>query len=589
MGYALQLLNPTQNLPLDDTTITGTDITINNGVITSNSDTASFSIVPYTSKLSDEIYLGFTVSVEYKPVVYPLGSNSVPNVLDLPTALGESILLNQYPNVILFVDNLPFNYAINDNGFNGGVGTSITFNNAVSVTSLTSSKTNLPVALSNATTIVINGVLYVIGGQDNAGSVVDTIYVPTVDSTGVINGWTLASISLPVALSNVMACIGTDSNGVNYLYIVGGYNGTTEVDTVYYIPISELTVSGSTFTSTAAYPFIITGGYLGYSGNYLFVQCGAGGGTNHSSTYSIYINAGGSLTGPWSDTNQPQAFSGPVIGTIFGSHNSTANVVNGSTINTITISTPTTFNIFNITGTTISGAYSNISSGYFSAITPQNTNPLNLESNGQLHTYGNIFLSVGYTDTTTSTYNIQWANILSTYSNTTYGYVNTLLPWETVSTDIPVGLINQTSGIMNGNLYIIGGSVNGTASDVVYGFDLLNNLNYTLQCDNIFATVPIGVCLIDDLTIAGAVGTPTQQIIQVPLLTHVGSQCSQSSINGTDGILTVEFLFEQGVYTSGNNTAYVDVTKLPKGSSIHNLTMVINGAITVPGVEYVPV
>lgn len=106
----------------------------------------------------------------------------------------------------------------------------------------TASQSQLPSVLSQhaQTTITIGGAtyLYILGGKTSDTTYSSAVYKATVNaSTGNIEGFTSSGQGvLPVALYGAQAVTATVGS-LNYLFVIGGNNGTSNVSTVYRAPI----------------------------------------------------------------------------------------------------------------------------------------------------------------------------------------------------------------------------------------------------------------------------------------------------------------------------------------------------------------
>ncbi|MDP2702563.1 MAG: hypothetical protein Q8P98_10890, partial [Candidatus Rokubacteria bacterium] len=125
-------------------------------------------------------------------------------------------------------------------GLNGSTAQSTVYKSSISGSDLgtfaTTDQNQLPVALKNLTANVVTisntNYLYVLGG--NTGSAdVDTVYKSTIDSSGNVGAFSTTSQGqLPQVLSSHSSVIVSDG-GTNYIYVLGGINGSTRQTTVY--------------------------------------------------------------------------------------------------------------------------------------------------------------------------------------------------------------------------------------------------------------------------------------------------------------------------------------------------------------------
>ncbi len=94
----------------------------------------------------------------------------------------------------------------------------------------------LSAAVNRHSTVTYNNKLYVIGGYNNIGTRSSSVYYATPAINGAIASWTLAAATLPVALSNHSAAV---SNGL--ITVMAGATGATLSNTVYYTNPDVLT------------------------------------------------------------------------------------------------------------------------------------------------------------------------------------------------------------------------------------------------------------------------------------------------------------------------------------------------------------
>ncbi|HEX7964023.1 MAG TPA: hypothetical protein VF466_05565 [Candidatus Saccharimonadales bacterium] len=154
----------------------------------------------------------------------------------------------------------------------------------------------LPAQVAHNCLVAVGGYLYSVGGEDNTGNAVTTVYYSQL-TNGVPGSWQTAANGLPGARA-AAGC--TVFNG--YIYITGGRSGTTTAQTtVYYSPDlsngGNITSSWNTATdfTTARYDHTSVA-----AGGYLYVM---GGGT--SSAYDLDVQfvaldpSTGNTTGSW--------------------------------------------------------------------------------------------------------------------------------------------------------------------------------------------------------------------------------------------------------------------------------------------------
>ena len=151
--------------------------------------------------------------------------------------------------------------------------------------------------------------IYVIGGIDGS-TAQSTVYKATLDASGNIGSFSTTSQNqLPQALYDHTSYATTISN-TNYIYVLGGNNGTSDQSTVY-----KSTIDGSgnigTFSTTSQgqLPQALskhTSATLTISGTtYIYVLGGKNGSTTQSAVYKAIIDGSGNI-GSFSTTSQGQ-------------------------------------------------------------------------------------------------------------------------------------------------------------------------------------------------------------------------------------------------------------------------------------------
>lgn len=161
-------------------------------------------------------------------------------------------------------------YAVIGNGDSGSSGTWQYTYNSASSSSFTGGFTT---ARDFFGTVVYNGYLYIVGGYNGTSFFKDVQYAP-INANGTIGTWA-ATTSLSGARGGSFAAA---SNG--YIYLTGGYDGTSYHNDVQYAPLNANGTIGtwgttSTFTNPRAYlgaaiangTLYITGGYNGSFAN----------------------------------------------------------------------------------------------------------------------------------------------------------------------------------------------------------------------------------------------------------------------------------------------------------------------------------
>jgi hypothetical protein len=160
------------------------------------------------------------------------------------------------------------------------------------------STTSLPVALNAMNVAVSNGYIYIMGGNNGTSNVTNTYYAPLLADGGI--GSFTGGTALPASISQSGVVV---ANG--NVYIVGGFNGTSAVNTVYYTSLNPSTGAyGGTWNSAStlpsgmsAYPAVAMNGSIYYFAG--------------STPYYATVNANGTL-GTWTSTGTtiPNGYNG---------------------------------------------------------------------------------------------------------------------------------------------------------------------------------------------------------------------------------------------------------------------------------------
>lgn len=167
---------------------------------------------------------------------------------------------------------------------------SFSTNNSLNDLGLWGSDVTLPYAMYNAATIVTSNRVYLIGGQTNDTTFLNSIYYAPINSDGSLGSWVSAG-TIPISMARMKAVVGN-----KFVYLIGGYSGNS-LNSVYYAPINSDGSLGS-WTSTTVLPIsglYWTQVYINKSRIYVI------GGYNNNSLNSVYyapINEDGSL-GSW--------------------------------------------------------------------------------------------------------------------------------------------------------------------------------------------------------------------------------------------------------------------------------------------------
>jgi len=143
---------------------------------------------------------------------------------------------------------------------------------------------------------VANGYIYEIGGSsDNGSTAVSTVYYAKLNSDGSIGTWNTNANPLPTSREWIKPVTG---NG--YVYVAGGSSGGSSAQsTVYYAKLNADGSIGAWTTSVNALPAVREKQTSIFNNGYIYVMGGDNGASNQNTVYYAKINTDGS-TGAWS-------------------------------------------------------------------------------------------------------------------------------------------------------------------------------------------------------------------------------------------------------------------------------------------------
>ncbi len=175
--------------------------------------------------------------------------------------------------------NADFNKGVLNNVIVSGDNVSLQFSASNVGTWVTT--TVLPQTLTGQCTVSWNDrYAYMVGGFNNL-NYVNTVYVATIQTTG-ITGWTALN-PLPVALRDPAVVIGT-----NTIYVMGGRDGSQVYNTIYYAAINSDGTIGAWQTSAVTLPANRWGHTATYMMGYIYVIGGSGSMTENSAVNTVY-------------------------------------------------------------------------------------------------------------------------------------------------------------------------------------------------------------------------------------------------------------------------------------------------------------
>lgn len=164
-------------------------------------------------------------------------------------------------------------------------------NNDGSIDSWTTNSHSLPTATTLETAVAYDGYVYVMGGYTSGE--VSTVYSAPINNDGSIGSWTTSGNSLPQSLSNATSVVHD-----GYVYVIGGTDGSFYLNTVYYAALANDGTVGTWQTNANPLPET-----LGLATSYVhngtvYVVGGFDGAASSDDIYYATLNGNGS-TGTW--------------------------------------------------------------------------------------------------------------------------------------------------------------------------------------------------------------------------------------------------------------------------------------------------
>ncbi|HUC89314.1 MAG TPA: hypothetical protein VMR45_00770, partial [Patescibacteria group bacterium] len=142
-------------------------------------------------------------------------------------------------------------------------------------------------------TVIANGFVYVTGGTDETGARRSTVYYGSLSSTGAIASWSTAANAMPGVRAEGSAVI---ANG--YIYTYGGRNGSVYLTSVYYSKLAADGTPGVWATAVNSLPLLRGGGSSIIANGYMYMIGGYNGTTATNTVYYssvARVQIGGSL------------------------------------------------------------------------------------------------------------------------------------------------------------------------------------------------------------------------------------------------------------------------------------------------------
>ena len=388
---------------------------------------------------------------------------------------------------------------------NGGVTLSNgTTGTAGTLASSWSNTTPLSQALADATSVVYNGYIYEIGGQNSGGTQQKTVYYAPIKANGSLGAWTSNTNQLPEITESATSVVYD-----GYIYVIGGNSSTGGGDTsnVYYAPINADGSVGA-WAASSSLPLADTNAAaVVYNGVIFEIGGNTTGGGPWTTVYSAPIGANGVL-GNWSaNTSLPQ-----------GINQTSAVVYNGyiyEEIGGLSAGGPNHVYSSQIGFAGILGAWNSINT---SATTPF--------ANTAVVYNGNI-LQLGGVSSGSATTEVDYTSINGA------GTVNS---WAT-TTPLSQALEYATSVAYNGYVYELGGATNsGVAQSTVYYASIFNNNQSSLAVNGAGTTVGDTLNSTNAFQIQNAAGADLFQVDTAGNNIYLGGSTSSTINIGSVGV-----------------------------------------------------
>jgi len=310
-----------------------------------------------------------------------------------------------------------------------------------SVGSWTTEANTLPTSLGGVTSVVYNGHVHVIGG-DGAGLFFNSVYSAPLNANGSVGAWTTEANVLPAPVSGATSVA---YNG--HIYVMGGYNGTSTLSTVYSAPLNANGSVGTWTTEANTLPTALYGATSVINNGHIYILGGLVTAPFPVNTvYSAPLNANGSV-GTWTTE----------ANTLPTALYEATSVVNSNHIYVLGGAVSSSANLSTVYSAPLSA---NGSVGTWT--TEANTLPTSLGGATSVINNSHIYVMGGFNDT---------SDVNAVYSATlnANGSVGT---WTTEANNLPTSLGGATSVINNSHIYVMGGLSGASYVNTVYSAPL---------------------------------------------------------------------------------------------------------------------
>ncbi len=338
----------------------------------------------------------------------------------------------------------------------------------------------LPDARDRATSVTANGYIYVIGGT-NGSTGTNTVYYAQLNLDGSTGSWTTSANALPEGRSGHTSVV---ANG--YAYVIGGTASGTGTNTVYYAQLNLDGTTGAWQTSVNTLPASRTHHTSVVANGYVYALGGSDGSASTNTVYYAELNLDGT-TGAWQTAAETLPANRYYHNSVVA--NGYAYVIGGTASSTGT--NTVYYAQLNLDGTT--GVWQ----------TSANTLPANRLMASSVIANGYVYLISGGTTSGGSGQSpaVYYAKLNPNGANDA---------WQVNSSSLPDNRPLAAATVVNGYIYVSGGDTNpgGTAGDrdTVYyagiplpstrSLSVGGNLNlmslYSQATAEEFGTAPVG-------------------------------------------------------------------------------------------------
>ncbi len=207
-----------------------------------------------------------------------------------------ALAVNSYPTAIEYQScAISSGYIYCVGGWTGSAATDAVYYAAVSSTGVgkwTSTPNNYPANIEYQSCAISSGYIYCVGGWTGS-TATNAVYYAQVSSSGV-GPWALATHSYPSGIYGQSCATYSD-----YMYCVGGFNGSIVTDAVYFALVSSSGVGPWTL-ATNNYPTNVEDQSCAISSGYIYCVAGFNGDIIADAVYYATVSPSG--VGPWSST-----------------------------------------------------------------------------------------------------------------------------------------------------------------------------------------------------------------------------------------------------------------------------------------------